>query len=427
MVKKRVLWHSDFCCASGFAQVAHNLFDQIYGTGEYEIDVVGINYHGEPYDRERFPVDIYPAMWLQKIQEAGYNDPFGRRRVIELLATGRYDIYFCLQDTFIMAECGDQIRQVKEHLKRQGSKVFKWIFYTPIDGTPKQSWLANSVAIADYPVTYTRFASDQISKAIGRQIPYIYHGVDVKTFFPLPDREKDEFKYEYLGAERMEYFVVTNVNRNQRRKDIPSTIIAFEKFKKLRPDAKAVLYLHMAAKDQGCDLIDVVAGTSLSQSDDVLYPSNFEAQSGLPIEVVNKIYNMSDVVISTTLGEGWGLSSTEAMACNVPILFPDNTSLSEICEGRSRLIKTRGEFCLGKDDMNQFRPLTDTDDMAQAIAEIYDHPKASRQLAESARAWVQTLTWENIGKEWIKVFERASRPDYKPVERKDLEKSAVAI
>lgn len=97
-----------------------------------------------------------------------------------------------------------------------------------------------------------------------------------------------------------------NVNRNQQRKDIPRMMLAFKEFKKRRPDS--VLYLHMAPIDQGWDLVETVKGLGLTINEDVLFPgANFSPNHGFPIDVVNKIYNASDVVASTTLGEGWGL------------------------------------------------------------------------------------------------------------------------
>ena len=61
--KLRVLWYSDTPnCATGFGTVARNMLKRLHATGKYDFDIVGINHGGNPYDRNEFPYDIYPAM-----------------------------------------------------------------------------------------------------------------------------------------------------------------------------------------------------------------------------------------------------------------------------------------------------------------------------------------------------------------------------
>ena len=44
------------------------------------------------------------------------------------------------------------------------------------------------------------------------------------------------------------------------------------------------------------------------------------------------MYNAADLYLTTSLGEGWGLGVTEAMACHTPVAMPRHTSLAEIGE-----------------------------------------------------------------------------------------------
>jgi len=112
------------------------------------------------------------------------------------------------------------------------------------------------------------------------------------------------FRKQYFGP-LADTFIITNVNRNQQRKDIPRTIAVFEEFRKHVPNS--TLYLHCAIKDQGWDLAEVCKTFGFDTSKDVIFPKNFGPNQGYPREVLNLIYNASDVVISTTLGEGFGL------------------------------------------------------------------------------------------------------------------------
>jgi len=85
---KKLLWYSDFLVPTGFGNVAEELIDRLLATGEYEIDVVAINYNGDPikldspYAKYIDKVHVYPA--------ASYGDAdiWNMGKVLGLLATG---------------------------------------------------------------------------------------------------------------------------------------------------------------------------------------------------------------------------------------------------------------------------------------------------------------------------------------------------
>ena len=60
------------------------------------------------------------------------------------------------------------------------------------------------------------------------------------------------------------------------------------------------------------------------------------------LETLNKFYNCADMYISTTSGEGWGLTAFEFLQIGVFSLVPDNTSYREYFH-HSNLIKTHLE------------------------------------------------------------------------------------
>ena len=90
------------------------------------------------------------------------------------------------------------------------------------------------------------------------------------------------------------------MNRNQQRKDIPRTLMAYKEFKKECPNS--VYYLHCSPKDVGWDLPKVVENLGLKVDEDVLFPRNFNVNTGFPVSVVNDLYNCGNVVISAACG-----------------------------------------------------------------------------------------------------------------------------
>lgn len=418
--KIKVLWLSDFACATGFAQVAHNLVENLLKTDKYELTVVGINHFGEPYNFQKWPFPIYPARDLTKAQDPRYMDVYGRQRLLDLLGTGQFDVLFTLQDTFILETIGDAIVNTRVALEKNNMKTFQWIYYFPVDGKLKENWVKLSVDKADFPVAYTEFGKKEAQRFTAKDIDVIYHGVNTEIFKPLSKEDRAEFRKRYFAGAAENKFVVTNINRNQRRKDIPRTIAAFAEFHKKRPNS--ILYLHMNPNDVGGNVFEMARHYDLGIGVDLFVPTSFSEQTGYPVEVVANIIASSDVVMSTTLGEGWGLSSIEAMACKVPIAFPGNTSLNEICaNGRCELAKsgeTENDWtCLGPEDMNQFRPLTNIKDMARLLTAMYDEPEKYQAMAEKAYEWVhKELKWEHLAKKWEVIFDKAAQTNKKVIE-----------
>lgn len=412
--KIRILYYGDApTVATGFGTVTRGILTNLHKTGKYDIKVMGVNYWGDPHE---FPFPIWP-IGIGSTTSAGQPDPFGRRRSFDMMMSPdiEFDVLFMIQDSFIMefmtAPTSEGHRPLD--ILRSRKDIISAVYF-PVDGVPKKSWV-DSMNSHDVVVAYTEYGKNQCIKkvpGIEGKIKNIPHGVNASDFRPVPKSDVDKFKKEYFGplADR---FIITNVNRNQQRKDIPRTLMAFKEFKKLRPNA--LLYLHMAARDQGWNITELIDSMGLKFNEDVVLPANFGPNQGFPREVVNLIYNASDVVISTTLGEGWGLSITEAMACKVPIIFPNNTSLTEIVgenEERGYLTKSgasANDWAVLPNDNEVMRPLTSVEDLAEKLIHVYDNREEAEKKADAAFKWVHSnLLWDkHIAPKWDRLLTSA--------------------
>ena len=396
--KIKVLAYCDSpTCATGFGTVSRNILAGLYSTGRFDIDILGINYWGDPHN---FPFRIWPT------GVNGERDPYGRKKVFGMIPRMQYDILFFLQDTFIL----DFLPELHNHLRSNG-RDFRSICYYPIDGVPKAEWLHN-VNACDKLVAYSEFGKRESLKALStmKEPLVIPHGANTRDYFVAPEKDVTAFRAQFFGSQA-DKFIFTNLNRNQQRKDIPRTIAAFNEFHKQVPES--LLYLHMAKKDQGWDLPEIVKAYGLSISEDVIFPENFGPNQGYPRNIVNMIYNCSDCVVSTTLGEGWGLSWVEAMATKTPVIMPGNTAMVEnITEDRGWLVKSGADashFTVVPHDNEIVRPLVDVDDMVEKMLEVYNNRAEAKRRAENAYKWTVTqMEWNaSIVPQWQKVFEEA--------------------
>lgn len=416
--KIKVLAYCDSpTCATGFGTVSRNIFEGLYRTGRYDIDIFGINYWGDPHN---FPYRIWPT---------GTNpdrDPYGRKKICNMAHNMEFDIFFFLQDTFIM----DFLPELIPHIRNEKGKKFKSICYYPVDGIPKEQWIRN-VNFVDHIVAYTEFGKKESLDIFSecKEPHVIPHGVNTTDFFPMPDQDRLGFRKQYFGP-HAEKFIFMNLNRNQQRKDIPRTIHAFKEFKKSVPDS--ILYLHMAQKDQGWNLPEVCKSYGLSVREDVLFPENFGPNQGYPRQVVNMLYNACDCVISTALGEGWGLSWIEAMATKTPVIMPNNTALTEnITEDKGYLVRSGtndGLFTVLPNDNEIVRPVVDTDHLIETMLHVHNDYIGAMEKAETAYQWVSTdLNWQTgVVPMWVTLFDSVHKELVAEIEKSKDEASAEA-
>jgi len=407
--KIRVLAWGDYACGTGFGTVMKNIMGEIHKTGKYDIDVVGVNYDGGPYDTKLWPGRLWPAISALRTQ-GPYGDVFGRQVFLDLLAQGDYDLVFIVQDTFIVLPIVPQILE----LQRNKPNSFKTIYYYPFDCTPREEWVTQCVANFDYPVAYTEYAKNESRSFIGAFADnqhVIYHGTNTKDFHPLTPEQREEARRS-IFPQMQDRFIITNVNRNQGRKDISRSLMILKELRNRGLD-KPFLYMHMQETDFGGSVMQMARSIGLDPSKDFALPDpkQFGAHSGFPIEFLNGIYNASDAYLTTTHGEGWGLSITEAMAVKLPVIAPDNTSVPEILgDDRGWRIPsghTPSHWIIKENDNERMRPLMSVEDAASAIEYIMNNPDEAARRAENAYQWIQKTTWADVCKQWKNLFEEA--------------------
>jgi glycosyltransferase involved in cell wall biosynthesis len=103
------------------------------------------------------------------------------------------------------------------------------------------------------------------------------------------------------------------------------------------------------------------------------------------------VYNLADFFVFPSLYEGFGLPVVEAMACGVPVITSNTSSLGEIAADAAHTIDP-----------------ADTDALADAITRLATDAEWRRELARRGLQRSRTFSWTQTAKEMLAVYHRAA-------------------
>lgn len=120
--------------------------------------------------------------------------------------------------------------------------------------------------------------------------------------------------------------------------------------------------------------IELIFTGGLSASSIVLSGDNLRGIGSIAYEDMNSIYQQVDILLFPTVREGFGLVVTEAMACGLPVVATNCSSIPEILdEGKG------GYLC----------PLGDVDAFAKKINLLAENANLRKQMGDYNRASVE--------------------------------------
>jgi glycosyltransferase involved in cell wall biosynthesis len=170
--------------------------------------------------------------------------------------------------------------------------------------------------------------------------------------------------------------------------------VAFARFSADKDDA--VLYLHSDPNDIGWDLLDLLRRFGIFERTRI---SRFASIThGVSSTKLNEIYNLFDVIVLPTAGEGFGLPILEAMAAGVPVMATNYSACIELVQGRGELIAARDFMTAGRHNIDYAIP--DVDDLVTKLNALYQHEDLRRRHGRLGHQFARTLDWSLIVEQW---------------------------
>ncbi|MCF7785450.1 MAG: glycosyltransferase family 4 protein [Prosthecobacter sp.] len=377
--KPRLLWVGDALVPTGFATVTHAVLDHL--RNDWEVIVSGVNYEGAAHD---LPYRVMPA------RQDG--DMWGMNRFQNLCTEFDPTVVVINNDWWNVAQ-----------FARNAPAGVPIIGYMPVDGGNLDGGAMAELNPLHAAVWYTDFGHRAAVLAGFRgQRHVIPHGIDAGVFQPSDCREARR----QLGlAVPPDAFIVGNVNRNQPRKRLDLTIQIFAAWVKQHSITNAHLLLHCAQKDTGWDLRRVAAYYGVA--DRLILTGAEDIRDLQEASRLKYIYTCLDVQMTTTLGEGWGLTTMEGMACGIPQIVPDSSALGEWAKPAVKIPCSR---TLINPEINTTGALVDEAPFVAGLQTLYQSKAARSRLAAEGLAYVrgEAFRWETVAQQFQELLAAAA-------------------
>jgi glycosyltransferase involved in cell wall biosynthesis len=378
-MKKKLLWVGDAACETGFARITHHVLDVL--RDEWDVSVLGVNYHGDPHD---YPYDIYPT---------SYADPFGFRRLGKLATKIKPDCIFLLTDPW----------HIPTYLKEAGNCPA--IASVAVDGKNCRGRGMNGLVAA---IFWTEFAATEAGYGgFQGKAAVIPLGVDTEIYRPF-DRSDARKALALPPGLHDDGFIVGNVNRNSPRKWLDLTVAYFAEWVRSNSIDDAYLYLHLLPTGgQGWDIAQLVQYYGITNR--LIYPPKLGQLHGVPEAALSMTYSAFDVNVTTTQGEGFGLTTLEASACGIPAIVPNWSALGEIYADGGALLVPCTSYVHTPNHVNAVGGMADREKWIGCLDRTYREPALREKLgAEGIElANRQCYRWPEIGALYGSVIDQS--------------------
>lgn len=236
------------------------------------------------------------------------------------------------------------------------------------------------------------------------------HSVDGNIFKKLPTGEVEAFRDANLPQTKGKTVFLFN-SRNARRKMSGSIVWWFKEFLDKVGKDKACLLMHTDPKDQhGQDLHAIVQELGLINGE-VLFSAEKMSAEALAL-----FYNVADATVQISDAEGWGLSVTESMSCETPVIATMTGGLQEqVTDGKEFFgvgIEPASKAVIGSQDVPYiYEDRVAKEDVVAAFEKIHNLSQEEKdELGKKCRAHVdKNYKHEAMMKKWPEILERVHK------------------
>lgn len=233
--------------------------------------------------------------------------------------------------------------------------------------------MGHSVKNVKHIIAISEFTKKDIMKYFTidpTKISVIYEGYDQDVFKPLKNRNNSEKPY------------ILFIGRLEEKKNIVGMIKSYEILRK----ENKIRHQFILAGSPGFGYEKIQSQISSLDDEikkDILLPGYVSQEKYV------QLLKSADILFFCSFFEGFGLPPLEAMACGVPVVASNRTSIPEICGKAALLVDPEKPF-----------------EMAVALSKIINDTGLRKALISKGIARATLFSWEKCAKETLEVFEK---------------------
>lgn len=198
---------------------------------------------------------------------------------------------------------------------------------------------------ADLIITVSEYSKQDILRYFNlpSEKVAVTHLAPEDFYRPLPSDQVDQFLHKY----RLQPGYILYVGGFSHRKNIRAIIQAFAKIKDQLPESYRIVLAGSAGRSTE-ELKEIIREKGLE--DRVDFPGF------IPVEEMAHLYNGAKLFVYPSYYEGFGLPPLEAMACGVPVITSNKTSIPEVVGDGARTVSPDDALILAEE---MYRLLSD--------------------------------------------------------------------
>jgi D-inositol-3-phosphate glycosyltransferase len=377
---------ADAGCTTGFAKVTHSFIKHL--SQHWNIHVLAINYNGDYH-----PISEYCRLYNPQAKVSG--DYYGYSRVKSLLSGISPDMIFMINDAWV----------ITEYLRVIGDTEIPIAFYTPVDAVNIKPMYIEPLNKANIGIAYTAFGSKVlIDGGYRKPLHILPHGVDTDVFYPIADAKQLIVDNKLVDNLSIDDFVVQVVDRNSQRKRLDLALYGFALWAAHKP-TNVKLWYHGALKDEGYDVAQLADYFGIS--DRMIYTAlNLDPGNGVTDDVLNAVYNAADIKVSTSGGEGFGLTAMESMATHTANMAVNTAAISEWANGGVHYIRPSNIPLVSTRGLNTIQAQADIDSYIEGLERLYTDTSYRDYIANSGYGLVtqSKYQWSIIADRLHRIF-----------------------
>lgn len=234
------------------------------------------------------------------------------------------------------------------------------------------------------------FGLTQMKKDYSGPMGKVPLGVDTQYFKPVSHEKKYALRQQWeVPLEACIFLMVAN---NFWRKGIEYAVQSFFEYCENYPEASknSFLYLHT---ERTPELAELVRALGLTHK--VLITPNYDpVKQPLSTVKLAELYQLSDIFLLTTLGEGFGMTLLEAQASGLPVIVSDNSVIREVTQENALFIPCPAKVPGKTGERMVWMNAPNTAEAAFLMHKLYQDENLRFKLAEKSLQDVRHYNWE---------------------------------